>query len=178
MRVWFFQAKTLLMPRKRKPTEDEIEILAGQFRQLWRPGDVLRPWFRQHQNMLLDLVHGAWSWASVGQALTKAEITYGTGKLWTAKWLQSDFSRARQPLKGYGRNKPPPDSASAPTPVAPAPPTALISPGTPPPSASGVPRFKPATFRIAEPPRVLSEAERAEIERNRRLTFGPPEAKE
>jgi hypothetical protein len=166
------------MPRKRKPTDDEIEILADQFRQLWRPRDVLRPWFRQHQNMLLDLVHGAWSWASVGQALTKAGITYGTGKPWTAKWLQSDFSRAQMPLKGYGRNKPPPNSTPAPSPVAPALPAALIAPATPPPPTSGGPRFKPATFRIAEPPRAPSEAERAEIERNRRLTFGSPDNKE
>jgi hypothetical protein len=168
------------MPRKRKPTDDEIDILADQFRQLWRPGDVLRPWFRQHQNLLLDLVHGAWSWESVGQALTKAGITYGTGKPWTAKWLQSDFSRAQMPLKGYGRNKPPPNSSSAPAPasVASALPPVLITPATPPPTKSGGPRFKPATFRVVEPARALSEAERVENERNRRLTFGPPDNKE
>lgn len=168
------------MPRKRTPTDDEIEILADQFRQLWRPGDVLRPWFRQHQDMLLDLVHGDWSWASVGQALTKAGITYGTGKPWTAKWLQSDFSRAQMPLKGYGGKKPSPDSATAPTPasVSSAPPPALIVPAKPPPPTSGLPRFKSASFRITEPPRALSEAERAEIERNHRLTFGSPDSKE
>jgi hypothetical protein len=168
------------MPRKRKPTEEEIDILADQFRQLWRPGDVLRPWFRQHQNMLLNLVHGAWSWESVGQALTKAGITYGTGKPWTAKWLQSDFSRAQQPLKGYGRNNPPPNSSSPPAPasVEAGLPAALTVPGKPPPPKSGGPRFKPATFRIPKPPCALSEAERVEIERNRRLTFGSPDNKE
>jgi hypothetical protein len=168
------------MPRKRKPTDDEIDTLADQFSQLWRPGDVLRPWFRQHQNMLLDLVHGAWSWESVGQALTKAGITYGTGKPWTAKWLQSDFNRAQQPLKGYGRNKPPPNSSSAPAPasVAPALPPVLITPATPASRKSGGSRFKPATFRVVEPARALSETERAEIERNRRLTFGSPDKKE
>jgi hypothetical protein len=166
------------MPRKRKPTDDEIDILADQFRQLWRPGDVLRPWFRQHQNMLLDLVHGAWSWESVGQALTKAGITYGTGKPWTARWLQSDFSRAQQPLKGYGNNKPKPNSAPTPSPVAPALPPVLITPATPPPPKSGGPRFKPATFRVVEPARALSETERVEIERNRRLIFGSPDNKE
>jgi hypothetical protein len=173
-----FQTKTLPMPRKRKPTDEEIDILADQFRQLWRPGDVLRPWFRQHQNMLLNLVHSAWSWESVGQALTKAGITYGTGKPWTAKWLQSDFSRAQQPLKGYGNNKPEPGSAPTPSNVAAALPAALITPGTLPPPISGGSRFKPATFRVAEPARGLSEAERVEIERNRRLTFGSPDNKE
>jgi hypothetical protein len=173
-----FQIKTLSMPRKRKPTDEDIAILADQFGQLWRPGDVLRPWFRQHQNMLLDLVHGAWSWESVGQALTKAGITYGTGKPWTAKWLQSDFSRAQQPLKAYGNNKPKPNSAPTPSTAAAALPAALIAPATPPPPKSGGPRFKTATFRVPEPPRALSEAERIEIERNRRLTFGSPDNKE
>ena len=93
------------MPRKRTPTDEEIEALAEQFRHLWRQGDVVRPWFRQHRDMLLGLVHGDWSWASVGQALTKAGITYRTGKPWTAKWLQSDFSRAQMPLRGYGRKR-------------------------------------------------------------------------
>jgi hypothetical protein len=166
------------MPRKRKPTDDEIDILADQFRQLWRPGDVLRPWFRQHQNMLRDLVHGAWSWESVGQALTKAGITYGTGKRWTAKWLQSDFSRAQMPLKGYGNKKPKPGSTPTPSTVAAAPPAALIGTSSPPPTKSGGPRFKPATFRVVEPARALSEAERVETERNRRLTFGSPDNKE
>jgi hypothetical protein len=166
------------MTRKRKPTDEEIDILADQFRQLWRPGDVLRPWFRQHQNMLLDLVHGACSWESVGQALTKAGITYGTSKPWTAKWLQSDFSRAQQPLKGYGNNKPKPGSAPTPSPIAATPSVALLVTSSPPPSTSGGPRFKPATFRVVEPARALSEAERVEIERNRRLTFGSPDNKE
>ena len=93
------------MPLKRTPTDEEIEALAEQFRNLWQDGDVVRPWFRQHREMLLGLVHGDWSWAAVGQALTKAGITYRTGKPWTAKWLQSDFSRAQMPLRGYGRKR-------------------------------------------------------------------------
>lgn len=161
------------MPRKRTPTDEEIDTLADQFRQLWRPGEVLRPWFRQHRDMMLDLVHGDWSWASVGQALTKAGITYGTGKPWTAKWLQSDFSRAQMPLKGYGlRKKHPPVPAAVPAA------SALQVPVTRAPTAASTPRFKPASFRITEPPRVLSEAERTEIERDRRLTFGSPDSKE
>ncbi len=182
------------MSLKRKPTDAEIETLAATFRPLWRPGDVVRPWLRQHRDMLLELVHGEWSWAAVGAALSKAGITYRTGAPWMAKALRSEFSRAQTPLKGYrrrlGRSE---DAASAPPPVeaaatigagvvppAAAPASPVISPlprGPRPPAASG-PRFKPASLRTQEPPSVLSEAERAEIERSRRLTFGPPEPKE
>ena len=47
--------------------------------------------------MLLDLVHGEWCWEAVGQALTKAGITYRIGKPWTADWLRADFARAEPP---------------------------------------------------------------------------------
>lgn len=93
------------MSLKRVPTDDEINSLAEHFRTLWTPGDVVRPWFRKHREMMLELVHGAWSWAAIARALTKAGITYRTGKPWTAKWLQSDFSRAQVPLKGYARRR-------------------------------------------------------------------------
>ena len=183
------------MSLKRKPTDAEIEVLAATFRPLWRPGDVVRPWLRQHRDMLLELVHGEWSWAAVGAALSKAGITYRTGAPWTAKTLRSEFSRAQTPLKGYRRRLgrwedatseplPVPTEAVAtmetaippavPFPVPVAPP---LPPGPRPSVASG-PRFKPASLRVHEAPPVLSEAERAEIERNRRLTFGPPEPKE
>ena len=167
------------MPKKRTPTDEEIEALAEQFRHLWRQGDVMRPWFRQHRDMLLGLVHGDWSWVSVGQALTKAGITYRTGKPWTAKWLQSDFSRAQIPLKGYRRGKRPSQDVSAPAtvPVVPALRAPVVQPASSP-RATSAPRFKPASFRIQELPPVLSEADRAEIERNPSLTFGLPEPKE
>lgn len=184
----------MLMSLKRKPTDAEIETLAATFRPLWRPGDVVRPWLRQHQDMLLELVHGEWSWAAIGAALSKAGITYRTGAPWTAKTLRSEFSRAQMPLKGYRRRlgrsedaaseQPPVEApvtivaAVVPPAVAPAAPVmSPLRPGPGPSAASG-PRFKPASLRTQEPPPVLSEAERAEIERNRRLTFGLPEPKE
>jgi hypothetical protein len=182
------------MSLKRKPTDAEIEMLAATFRPLWRPGDVVRPWLCQHQDMLLELVHGEWSWAAIGAALSKAGITYRTGAPWTAKALRSEFSRAQMPLKGYrrrpGRSE---DAASEPLPVeamvtigagvvppaaAPAAPVILPLPPGAGSSAASAPRFKPASLRVHEPPPVLSEAEQAEIERNRRLNFGPPEPKE
>lgn len=91
------------MSRKRIHTEAEIEALAEMLRPLWRQGDVVRPWLRQHYDMLFDLVHGHWSWAAIARAMTLAGITYRTGKAWDADWLQSEVYRARQPLKGYRR---------------------------------------------------------------------------
>ncbi|MBU6420333.1 MAG: hypothetical protein KGQ79_11505, partial [Proteobacteria bacterium] len=139
-------------------------------------------------------VHGEWSWAAVGAALSKAGITYRTGAPWTAKTLRSEFSRAQTPLKGYRRRlgrsgnaapEPPPVEApvtigagAVPSAAAATASVILPLPPEPGPSAAGAPRFKPASLRVQEPPPVLSEAERAEIERNRRLTFGPPEPKE
>jgi hypothetical protein len=161
------------MPRKRTPTDEEINGLAEEFRHLWRRDDVVRPWFRQHRDLLLGLVHGDWSWASVGQALTRAGITYRTGKPWTAKWLQSDFSRAQIPLRGYARRR----NLTGATVAAHLAPAPITSTATPSPTAA-TPRFKPATLRALVPLPPLSEAERAEIERNRRLTFGPPEREE
>ena len=91
------------MSRKRIHTEAEIASLAEMLRPLWRQGDVVRPWLRQHYDMLFNLVHGDWSWAAIARAMTLADITYRTGKSWTADWLQSEVYRARQPLKGYQR---------------------------------------------------------------------------
>ena len=181
------------MSLKRKLTDAEIEVLAATFRPLWRPGDVVRPWLRQHHDMLLELVHGEWSWAAVGAALSKAGITYRTGAPWTAKTLRSEFSRAQTPLKGYRRRpgrsgdaapEPPVEApvtigaGAVPPAAAPAAPVILPLPPKAVPSVASAPRFKPASLRVQEPPPVPSEAERAEIERSRRLTFGPPEPKE
>jgi len=91
------------MALKRIPSDDEIDALAERFRALWSPGNVIRPWLRQHAEMLLELVQSGWSWAAIARAMTEAAITYRTGKPWTADWLQSDAYRARLPLKGYRR---------------------------------------------------------------------------
>ena len=99
--IWLNNPEPVTMPFKRLVPDDEIEILAEQLRTLWRPGDVIRPWLRRHGEMLLELVHGDWSWSAIASAMTKAGITYRTGKPWTADWLQSDFYRARAPLKGH-----------------------------------------------------------------------------
>jgi hypothetical protein len=165
------------MPMKRTPTDDEIVVLAEQLGQFWRHGDVVRPWFRRHRDMLLSLVHGDWSWATLANALTKAGITYRTGKPWTAKWLRSDFCRAQIPLKGYRRGPASPSST-------------ILTPNMPAISAAGQHRetlcsaatselrFKPASIRPAIGQAPKTESQRAEIERNHRLTFGETSSKE
>jgi hypothetical protein len=171
------------MPFKRLVPDDEIEILAEQLRTLWRPGDVIRPWLRRHGEMLLELVHGDWSWSAIASAMTKAGITYRTGKPWTADWLQSDFYRARAPLKGHVRKRRPENDAAAEPIVALPPPQ--IEPSAqaglptrsieeiPPDQAPKVePRFKPVSIKPFEPRRPPSEEELAQIERNRMHALG------
>jgi hypothetical protein len=175
------------MSLKRKPTDAEIEALAEIFRPLWQQGDILRPWLRQHHELLRSLVHGEWSWAAVGAALTKVGITYRTGMPWTDKRLRSELSRALLPLKGYRRRQPKPEAqptakttllpgAVAQTDLPPIPPSAPSLP--PAPAVAAAPRFKPASFRIPESSSAPSESTSAEVARNHRLTFGPSEPKE
>ncbi len=146
------------MSRKRIHTAAEIESLAEMLRPLWRQGDVVRPWLRQHYGMLLELVHGDWSWAAIARAMTLAGITYRTGKAWDADWLQSEVYRARQPLKGYQRKTAtgPPQStaqqtetafaAPVPVPVPEAVPVGARDSQSDPPGASDSAEFQPARF--------------------------------
>ena len=171
------------MPFKRVVTDDEIEILAEQFRTLWRPGDVIRPWLRRHGEMLLELVHGDWSWSAIANAMTRAGITYRTGKPWTADWLQSDFYRARAPLKGHARKQrrekneasepaillPSPQSELSPQTGVPAEPKQEIATDRAP---KAEPRFKPVSIKPFEPRRHPTEEELAQIERNRMHALG------
>ncbi|HQT89989.1 MAG TPA: hypothetical protein PK677_15860 [Acidiphilium sp.] len=175
------------MSLKRRPTDAEIEALAEIFRPLWRQGDIMRPWLRQHHELLRSLVHGEWSWAAVGAALTKLGITYRTGKPWTEKGLRSELSRALMPLKGYRQRQPKPEAlptaeinlppgAVAQTNLPPIPPSALNVPQ--PPAIAAAPRFKPASFRIPESSPAPSESTPADIARSHRQTLGPSEPKE
>lgn len=93
------------MSRKRIRSKEEITTLAKRLRALWSPGEPLRPWLRRHAKMLLKLVHGGWSWEAMASAMEEAGIKYNTEKKWTATWLQSDFHRAKAPLKGYARGR-------------------------------------------------------------------------
>jgi hypothetical protein len=46
---------------------------------------VRRPWLRKHQATIRTLVHDDWSWAAIAQALTRAGITWRTGRAWSAE---------------------------------------------------------------------------------------------
>ncbi|GAN82308.1 hypothetical protein [Acidocella aminolytica] len=171
------------MSLKRRPTEADIEALAEIFRPLWRQGDIMRPWLRQHHELLRSLVHGDSSWAAIGAALTKLGITYRTGTPWTDKRLRSELSRALMPLKGYRQRRP--KSEALPTAQTAMPPGAVAQtdlPPTPPPAPSpavaAAPRFKPASFRIQETSPAPSESTPADIARSHRQTFSPSEPKE
>ncbi len=175
------------MSLKRRPTDADIEALADIFRPLWRQGDIMRPWLRQHHELLRSLVHGEWSWAAVGAALTKVGITYRTGTPWNDKRLRSELSRALMPLKGYRQRQlktdaqptaetNPPPGAVAQTDLPLIPPSAPTVP--PPPAVSVAPRFKPASFRIPESSPAPSKSTPAEITGIYRQTFGPSEPKE
>ena len=168
------------MSLKRRPTDADIEALAEIFRPLWRQGDIMRPWLRQHHELLRSLVHGEWSWAAVGAALTKLGITYRTGTPWTDKRLRSELSRALLPLKGYRQRLPKPEAqATAQTAIPPGAVAQTDLPSIPPPPAvAATPRFKPASFRIPESSPAPSESTPANIARSHRQTFGPSEPKE
>lgn len=93
------------MTKKRMPSDHEIASLADSFRELWTPGDDIRTWLRKQSVLMLDLVHGDWSWAALAVVLTKAGITYRTGTAWTTDSLRQESARATAPLKGYARRR-------------------------------------------------------------------------
>ncbi len=172
------------MPIKRQPSEAELDALAERFRVLWRQGDVLRPWLRKHHAMIRALVHDDWSWATVAEALTRAGITWRTGRAWLAEGLRREIVRASIPLKSQDRaSQAPSPAAPYPAPGTPAAPqAAAVSPAraqaptapsvAPPPSGSTVPRFKPASLKPYEPPRPPTPDEEKEREAVRKKIYG------
>jgi hypothetical protein len=169
------------MSQKRMPSDHEIASLADRFRELWKPGEEIRPWLREQSGVLLELVHGKWSWASMARVLTMAGITYRTGRPWSESLLRKDFSRAQSPLKGYARRP----NAVAPDAAVPLPPEAFPSPAmepvhqrgeatVPPPliAIASNQRFKPAVPKPYAPPRELTAEERIEVDENRKRILG------
>ena len=170
------------MPIKRQPSEAELDALADRFRALWRPGDVLRPWLRKNHATIRTLVHDDCSWAAVAEALTRAGITWRTGRAWSAEGLRREMVRASIPLKSriwaaeataMAASDPAPGVPAVPqaTAASPVPPqaTAAIAP---PPSGSPVPRFKPASLKPYEPPRPPTADEEKEREAVRKKIYG------
>jgi hypothetical protein len=157
------------MPVKRKPSEAELAALAEEFRALWRQGDVVVPWLRKHKNRLRALIVDDWSWAAIANALTRAGITYRTGRPWTANNLRYDVRRASRPLKRQliaGTAAAVPQAAASPIPA-----QAVAAPILPP-SASAVPRFKPGSLKPYEPPRPPTADEEREREAVRKKIYG------
>jgi len=93
------------MSQKRMPSDHEITRLAIRIRELWKAGEEVRPWLREQRELLPELVHGTWSWASMARVLTAAGITYRTGNTWSASLLRKDFSRAHWRRKRYARGQ-------------------------------------------------------------------------
>ena len=172
------------MPKQREAVPEEIAALAAELRNLWRAGQRLRPWLRKHRQMILGLVHDEWSWDIMAIAFSLAKIKYrsGRGKDWSGEGLRREFFRAALPLKRDKNRENVIDSAPAArsNPVVNANQSPSVAgnqamPTMTPvtlPTAAAAPRFKPVSLRPAEPRRIPSPEELAEIEQNRRLTFG------
>jgi len=172
------------MPKQREAVPEEIAALADELRNLWRAGQRLRPWLRKHRQMILGLVHDEWSWDIMAIAFSLAKIKYrsGRGKDWSGEGLRREFFRAALPLKRDKNQENLIDSAPATrsnqivnanqSPALARKQAMPEMPPVPSPTVAPIPRFKPVSLRPAEPRRMPSPEELAEIEQNRRLTFG------
>ena len=168
------------MPIKRQPSDAELDALAAQLRILWREGDVIRPWLRKHHDMIRNLVHEDWSWASLAVALTRAGISWRTGRAWSAEGLRREIVRATIPLKR--RSTTSADAAAVHPSPAPTgrtathevPNSAVQTTATCPTleSRAAAPRFKPASLRPHEAPRAPTPEEEREREVIRKGIFG------
>ncbi len=171
------------MNQKPLPPEQEIKDRAKQLRALWTRGQKIRPFLRKQAPLFRQLLHEEWSWAGLALAMTKAGITYETKKPWTADSLLQAFSRAQRPLNGHARRKgcePNPADAKpalhvvtlAPASVSSAHIAKPVEGGSTNEPARSASRFKPVSIKPFEPRPQPTQAELAEIEQNRRLTFG------
>jgi hypothetical protein len=178
------------MPKKREPSDQEIDALAEKFRTLWRPNDVLRSWLRKHRQMVLDLVHDDWSWAAMAKVLSRAGIKYRNGEApdWHAEGLRREFVKAAATIKNGAQREPLRDPSGDPEQASRVAPKGGRAASQPPlqsnagtadsdlnPEKSAVkaaPRFKPVSVRPLQPQLRPTPEELAEIEQNRLLTFG------
>ena len=160
--------------------------MAERFRALWRKGEILRPWLRKHHALFRELVDDDGSWAAVAAALTRAGITWRTGRAWSGEGLRREIVRARVLLKKRDKAAqapaPPPSTQaihaqtaqSSTAPVQQLPARAILAAGeiSPLPSGPTVPRFKPASLKPHEPPRPSTPEEEQEREAMRKRIFG------
>lgn len=162
--------------------------MAERFRALWREGEILRPWLRKHHMLFRELVDDDGSWAAVAAALTRAGITWRTGRPWSGEGLRREIVRARVLLKKQDRTAhaqapalPPSTEAihaqsaqSSMVPMQPLPARPNLADGeiSPAPNGPTVPRFKPASLRPYEPPPPPTPEEEKEREAMRKRIFG------
>jgi len=148
------------MPMKRQPSDAELDALAGRFRAMWRDGNAVHPWLRKHHAMIRDLVDDEWSWLAVADALTRAGITWRTGRPWSAEGLRRTVDRAAIPLKSRGKRQSPSPGFQPHVQSEASPPMVAADRA----AADGVsaPRFRPARPKPYEPPRPLTPAEEQE----------------
>jgi hypothetical protein len=172
------------MTKKLMPCDQEIASLADHFRELWTPGEDIRPWLRKQSVTMYEHIHGGWSWASLAVVLTKAGITFRTGTPWTADALSHEAVRANAPLKGYARRRKEVvpsvihqeqlSKLTEPTPNSPHIETdrTICTAIAPSKGGASIQRFKPAVMKPYAPPRELTTEERAEIDENRKRVLG------
>jgi len=159
------------MPKKRIPSADEIEVMATDILLYVKHGETIRPFIRRNRERLRAIVKDE-SWATLALVLTKAGITYGTGKPWTEHILQQEFFHATASSKrqnrrvssgsqqpAHGHEKFSQDAEQ-------------IAESAQRPQALIRPRFTPATIRRPEPGRILSDDEVARLEALDERVFG------
>ena len=157
-----------LMPKSRQPSEPELKALTAEFRSQWHAGETVVPWLRLHEPRFRELIARGWSWAGLAAVLTRAGITYQTGRAWTGDNLRCDVYRASRPLKRQQRGataSPPrasreaPASASLVAPQAAAMTPSEIPAGQSP--AQAEPKFKPMRLLPAAPQVAIGLAQPA-----------------
>jgi hypothetical protein len=83
------------MPKRRNRPSKDIAELAEHFQRSWNHGQTVTFWLREHADELREFFRDHnWTWANLGEALTRAGITYRTGAPWTGENLRRNLVRA------------------------------------------------------------------------------------
>ena len=152
------------MFRKPPRPESDIETLADELRARLRHGDSIEAWMRRNVAKLTRLVRDqGWRWDDVGAAMTRAGISYSTGRAWTPEVLRVKASEARAQIRARReRNRATTPKARAAPPLKPqVPATQPLDQGhpTPVPAEPARPKFALAQIvsRHETPPKALTE---------------------
>ena len=78
----------------RKP--EDVAKLAESLRARWEPADGIEPWLKRNRARFERMVRrDRWTWQNIADALTKAGITYNSGRPWEGKVLATKVSEIR-----------------------------------------------------------------------------------